>query len=764
MNMVCRWVIRSVVGLSCLGMAACNTNSPGGTPDYGPPGEAVSVRDIGAPLYKAEPAETLPAVVGHESHIVIPNAVIRLDKKQTVPAQIDGYLEAIATPVPVGSIAETDRDFAGYMVDPTRNNEQIPLRRLRPGDHVKDGQIVAVFNDLDVLVQIESSQKMMAASDQAIQDAKKASDTIAKLLDQLRKVGSAVSPAEILSQEATLARYQQNVSDSIREKARAEGEEKRGWAIHVKHRAKSMVNGVITKVMRSPGEFLKAGEPILEILATDEQQVEGNLDAMNAWAVTPGMKVWVEPATPVGPNLQYGSLDHRLDVTGVAITAHPNRPLVVSASLDRTAGVWDPFAPAGQSWSQLRLQHPTGVRSIACTGPKAGTKHWIATGGDDGRVRLWDATNPDKIPTEKPTREFDEAHGSAVTAITFSPDGRYLATAAGRDVWVWSVADGKKLYALPSDHRDAVTTVRFTPQATLVTVARDRAVRVWKVGEQGAHLERTIDHRKGNVDTLGLSSGGGRILFDQDDGRIDVVNLADGRPVGSIQNAAASARFATLAIFSADDSLVLTAGAGGDALGELQLWRAPQPGGRGSEWRRLVTLGRAAPTCAAFSPDPERQFMAVGTQAGRVHIWVRGTEEEMNRAVRTGRVTSVLRIDPKTVKVRVEMDTRPGEVMDLLQDKGAATIIIRPHDPDAAPKAAAPQARPADGGVVQAGAIAPVGNAVVPAVGGVREPLIPNVTPPGSLTIPQVNPLTGVLPTGLTPSGSLTDVRPLEKK
>jgi len=721
-----RWIVRSLVGLSCLGMAACNGNTPGGTGKSGPGPEAkLTAAELGPVLYKADPAEKIPPFSGIEEQITVPNAVVRLDKKQTVPAQVDAYLEVIGTQLPAGTpYNPADKDIIMYQADLGRPTEKVPFRRIREGDKVTAGQVVAMFNVLEVAVQIESSQKIIGACTEAIKVSKEGAGYIREQLKQMDTVknSGAVSKAEILNLQATLARYEENVINSEKEKVKSEGDEKKGWAMFAKHQARSMVNGIVTKVMRSPGEFLKAGEPVMEILATDEQMVEGNLDVKDAWAVTPGMKVTVEPANPIGPDPKYGSIDHRLEVTGVAVTAHPGRPLIVSASLDGTAAVWDLFPPDGKPRNQLRLQHPAGVRSVAATGAKAGNNQRIATGGDDGKVRVWDAPAFDKIAADKPSREGDDAHGSAVVKLAFSPDGRFIASAAGRDVWVWDAGTGKKLYALPAEHKDAVTDVQFTPQATLVTAARDRALRVWALHEKGAALQRTIDHRKGNVDVLGLSREGGRALFDQDDARIDVISLADGRPVGSIQNPAAAARFATLAVFSADDSLVLTANGGGDNQGELQLWKTPQPGGRGSEWRRLVTPGRTAPTCAAFSPDADKKFVVIGTQAGRVHVWSREGNEELAKAVRTGKVTSVIKHDPKTVKIRVETEGRPGEENDLLQDKGSATIIIKPGDPAAAPRAAAPA--PANG-VVQASAVSgPADTVMTPPAGPIVGPVV----------------------------------------
>ncbi|MGL4421335.1 MAG: WD40 repeat domain-containing protein, partial [Gemmataceae bacterium] len=459
--------------------------------------------------------------------------------------------------------------------------------------------------------------------------------------------------------------------------------------------------------------------------------VEGNLDAKDAGAVLPGMKVLVEPTMPTGPDTKYGNASHRLEVTGVGVTAHPGRPMVVSSSADGTVGVWDLMAPEGKPRGQYRLPHPVGVRSLAVTGPKFAPKFWVATGCDDGRLRLWDVTNPEKI-SDKPAKEFEEAHASAVMAMAFSPDGKFLATAAGREVWVWNVADSKKMYALPGEHKDAVTSVRFTPQGTLVTVARDKAVRIWTVGDKGAAVAKTLDHRKGNVDTLTVSRDGGRILFDQDDGRLEVVSLADGRVLSTVQNAAAAARFATFATFSADDSLILTAAADGEAKGELQLWNTPPMGGRASERRRLVTPYRAAPTCAAFSQDGDKKFVVVGTQTGGVHIWAKPTNEVVREQV--GTVASLIRLDAKTVKIQVKTSGLSADVGNLLLDKGAATIIIKPGDPVPPPANTTGRTAevPAPNGVIPAGGFAPMGEVIPAAV------VAPVVAPPTTNTMPQV--------------------------
>lgn len=669
-----------------------------------PPGSAIgqtptaAPMEIGAPLYAAQSAEVIPLPEAVEQTVVIPNAVIRMDKKQTVAAEIDGKLEIIGYNLPPETIVDpNDRDILydpnHAFNDPEGKFKKVPFKRLRIGDRVQKGQRVCLLNDLEALVAIEAAMKIKVASNKAIAEATTGAKKIEEVLEILNRVKEAQSAKEKLEGEATLARYRENIFQSERELAKADGDEKRAEVMRTKHRSTAAVTGIITNIMREPGEYVKAGEPLMEILSLEDVRIEGTMDAALAENVKPGMRVLIEPTLPIGPDLKIGAIGHRQPVTGVVVTHHA-KPLIVSSSLDGTLAVWDPLGTK----KQTRLVHPVGVQSVAATGPKT-SQNLIASGGDDGRIRIWDVPGVENAPS-KPASEFSESHTAPVTALAFSPDGRFLVSAAGREIWIWNVAEGKKLYALPGEHRDAVTTVCFTPQAKLMTASRDKTVRVWSIGDKGANVERTIDHRKANVDKLGVSSGGGRVLFDQEDNRLEVVSLDSGQPVGSIHNAGAGARFAQLALFSPDDQYVLTAGGDGDMRGELQVWAAPKSGGRGAEVRRLITPDRALPTCAAFGPS----FVVVGNAAGRVNFWsydqIKGAAQE-----RVGRVISVMRADARNVKVRVETNALGGDSA-LLQDKSTATLIIRPGDaPAPMPIAPAPGSAALPPVVIPAGGI-----------------------------------------------------------
>jgi hypothetical protein len=259
-------------------------------------------------------------------------------------------------------------------------------------------------------------------------------------------------------------------------------------------------------------------------------------------------------------------------------------------------------------------------------------------------------------------------------------------------------------------------------------------VRTWNVGAQAASLDRIIDHRAGVVDHLAVTSDGGRVLFDQDEGRIDLVSMVDGQSVGTIQ-AAGQARFATLAIFNADDSLVLTA-AGGSSPGEMQLWETPKARGRGFERVRLHTPNRTPVTCAAFSSDAEKKFVVVGTATGGIYVWTPPSEKEARTL--TGTVDSVLNYNDKAAMLRVRVVNPPT---DLLQDRGTANVVI---DPDAVASAPSPAmtvpvlGNPAP--VTPAVATTPVPVLTAPPVtsgAGLGTPPS-TVSPGGVLTIPPV--------------------------
>ena len=176
---------------------------------------------------------------------------------------------------------------------------------------------------------------------------------------------------------------------------------------------------------------------------------------------------------------------------------------------------------------------------------------------------------------------------------------------------------------------------------------------------------------------------------------------------------------------------MLTAGGEADQRGELTVWEVPQPGGRGAERRRLLTRNGTAVTCAAFSPDPDKPFVVVGTADGSVSYWAAPGRAERGQQM-VGTVVSALPADARSLTLRVEM---PNPLEGGLVDRSQATIILTPGAEPAAPPPAAPGVRPA-GGVVDGGQVIPAGGiAPRPAAAAPARPLPPTAGP-GGVSLP----------------------------
>jgi WD40 repeat protein len=656
------WLLAS--SFAAIVVVGCNSSTE--QPKPSSPGTSSTVDnpnvDVGKSLFTpgAAPKPLIAPARGTEP-LVIPGATVQYENKQTISSEVDAKIDLLATRAPAGH----DLKDPNIVYHPRDTSvPKVPYLKLNEGDNVQIGQVISVLDDQLVSAKMVAAEKTIAASLKVQIEAGKGvmySEKKRKIMEDLLKTGNG-SLSDFLNDQVTLSRFMENLAQSEQTIAKAESDLKESQVMLAKHQIRSSVNGIVRSVVKRPGEFVKAGDKIMEIQATDRIRVEGNMDVQYFSQVKKGMMVTVEPALPRAPASSHAW--HRQEVTGIAVTGHLGQPLVVSVSADGSALVWDPVKNAAGHI----LLHAVPVKSVACSPPGSKTQYAV-TGAEDGKVRFWDLTNPDKLPTT-PSKEPGESHSSAVQAIAFSPDGKFVASAAGREVFIWEVESGKKLYALPPDHRDAITTLSFTPQATLVTAAKDRTIKIWKLGADKAAVIRTIEYRAGVVDVLGVSRDGGRVLFDQEKGRIDLVNLADKQTTGQIQNLGTAATFATLALFGQDDSLIVTAGGEGEMKGGLQMWEVPPVGGRGSEIARLITPGRVGVACAAFSPVKDSPFLVVGTSAGSVHLWKLPTEAD--RAKCSARVANVDSTDPRYVTVRVEMDN-PG-----LLDRSTATIIIPP--------------------------------------------------------------------------------------
>ena len=98
---------------------------------------------------------------------------------------------------------------------------------------------------------------------------------------------------------------------------------------------------------------------------------------------------------------------------------------------------------------------------------------WLATGGWDRTVKLWEAaTGAEKLTIF--------AHDGFVLDLAFSPDSRHLATTSeDRSIKLWEVPSGRHV-ATFHGHTDFVQAVAFRPDGReIATGSLDGSVKVW---------------------------------------------------------------------------------------------------------------------------------------------------------------------------------------------------------------------------------------------------------------------------------------------
>ncbi|GAA4005184.1 WD40 repeat domain-containing protein [Allokutzneria multivorans] len=144
--------------------------------------------------------------------------------------------------------------------------------------------------------------------------------------------------------------------------------------------------------------------------------------------------------------------------------------------------------------------HSGAIRSIASSGDGS----LLATAGEDGTVRLWNAVSREAWGQPLTGR------GDAVLAVALSRDGRVLAASGpGRAIRLWDTRDAshpKPVGAQLEGHLDTINSIALTPDGRTL-VSAGETTRIWDLSAP-APVSRELHGHTGIVRAVAVSTDG----------------------------------------------------------------------------------------------------------------------------------------------------------------------------------------------------------------------------------------------------------------
>ncbi len=294
-----------------------------------------------------------------------------------------------------------------------------------------------------------------------------------------------------------------------------------------------------------------------------------------------------------------------------------------------SVAAWRVNPSSDAQYAMLAAANLPGIAALAAT---TGSIHTVAfspdgkilaTGSQDGRVRLWD------VATRRQVGPSLTVGTVAVNKVAFSPDGKILAAASiTGTVRLWDVANGRLVSSIYGGRGVALDLVAFSPDGKILAAGG------W-IGTPSVGLVRLWDLTTGHEIANFRSSSAGEILsvaFSPDSkvlatgslgtiadpyGTVRLWDIASRQEIGG--PFAGDIAVANSVAFSPDGKILV----GGGQDGTVRLWDVATRQQIGSP----MSANAIGVTSVAFSPDG--RTLGAGSQDGTVRLWDVATQQQI---------------------------------------------------------------------------------------------------------------------------------------
>jgi WD40 repeat protein len=232
----------------------------------------------------------------------------------------------------------------------------------------------------------------------------------------------------------------------------------------------------------------------------------------------------------------------------------------------------------------------------------------LASGGDDGTVKLWDLATGRNIAILK-------GHQGKVGPLCFSPDGKLLASGSeDRSVSVWDLATQQAVATLRG-HSDPINDLAFSPDSrSLASASDDHTAKLWNAAS-GREIA-TLRGHGGWVSRVAFSPDGRFLATGSVDRTVQLWDVASQRPTGS----ALQIGLGVEAMAFSPDGEALAVTPWGTT---VTLWNTT------SKQQIAALKGHRATPVRALAFSPDGKLLASGSADSTVRLWEVATEREV---------------------------------------------------------------------------------------------------------------------------------------